>query len=382
MILQYLFSSPEGDILLGPEDLARPFLIAPEKAHPYLTLKHYFESIRTFFLEGLATVPSSFWKEKIHGPIRPDDIQSLNIQSEKHGALYHIASVEVVVKGQKMKFAVSSAASDRGKTTLRKEYDILLHLNDHYGLPYLPEVYYKGDVECGNGAKGHEDLVMVLAEWFEGFHEWHYGFDQKENRNRIRIWDMKSENRFVSDEEAFDLLRQAAGVLTLYYDTQTFDQVHPWHHAAGDFIIKTGERGIDVRLITVRGYRSIMDQLADDTVNPIIALVYFFLNLTIRMRLDKLDGVGKTLWAEDYAVPAAVTGFAEALHTKKETCPLGTVDDFLHLLQSFQEEELKRLFQPLMRLYEQDDPEELAIIEKNLSDHIRLLHDALSRLPE
>ena len=49
MIIEYLFSSPEGDISLAPEDLARPFLITPSEHHPFLTLGDYFEAIREKF---------------------------------------------------------------------------------------------------------------------------------------------------------------------------------------------------------------------------------------------------------------------------------------------------------------------------------------------
>ncbi len=59
MEIKYLFSSPEGDISLGPvedpvfggEDLARPFLITPSEHHPFLTLGDYFEAIRAFILK-------------------------------------------------------------------------------------------------------------------------------------------------------------------------------------------------------------------------------------------------------------------------------------------------------------------------------------------
>jgi len=51
MEIKYLFSSQEGDISLGPEDLARPFLITPSEHHPFLTLEDYFNTIREFVLK-------------------------------------------------------------------------------------------------------------------------------------------------------------------------------------------------------------------------------------------------------------------------------------------------------------------------------------------
>ena len=56
---------------------------------------------------------------------------------------------------------------------------------------------------------------------------------------------------------------------------------------------------------------------------------------------------------------------------------LGKVEDLLSLLQSFSEEELEGLFQSLLILYQKDDPEDLAVIQKNISGHINLLHQTL-----
>ena len=38
MIVSYRFSSPVGDIPVGPHELSRAFKIDPERAHPFLTL--------------------------------------------------------------------------------------------------------------------------------------------------------------------------------------------------------------------------------------------------------------------------------------------------------------------------------------------------------
>lgn len=136
---------------------------------------------------------------------------------------------------------------------------------------------------------------------------------------------------------------------------------------------------INVRLTTARRYESIMDSFSDDTVNPIIAIIYFFLNLTVRMQLDKLDGVGETVWAGDFTSRAVTAGFFEALMIMETEgrYNLGTVEDLLSLLQSFNEEELEGLLQSLIILYQEDDPEDLAVIQENLGHHIRFLYQTL-----
>ncbi len=379
MKIHYLFSSPEGDIALTPDDLAKPFLTTPTEAHPFLTLGDYFNSIETFLLKDPAKPLLSILKDRLNKQTNIDSILEILIRSEKHGALYHPASVEVLVEGKQLKMAVSTAVSEKGQLWLAREYEILKHLNRSYKLPYLPNVYTKGEVEYEGGNNKHETLVMILAEWFEGYHEWHLSIDEKDRFQKVCIWDHENGNRYASEKEAFEIFRQTSKILTLYYDTNSFNQIYPWHHAAGDFIVGTRNNRIDVRLTTARRYESIMDSFSDDTVNPVIAIIYFFLNLTIRIQLDKLEGVGETVWAGDFSAGAATAGFFEALMIMEAEgrYDLGKVEDLLSLLQSFSEEELEGLFQSLLILYQEDDPEDISVIQKNLGRHISLLYQTL-----
>jgi len=379
MNIQYLFSSPNGDIPLTTEDLARSFLTTPTESHPFLTLGDYFESIEAFLLKDPAGPLYPILKQRLKKDIHVENIQTILIRSEKHGALYHPASIEILAGEQRLKLAVSTAVSDKGKVWLAREYEILKHVNNAYHLPYLPNVYLQREVECNAGGHKHETLVMLLAEWFEGYHEWHISIDEKDKAHKICIWDLGKGNRYASHKEAFDIFRQASKILTLYYDTNSYKQIYPWHHAAGDFIVGTRNGGIDVKLTTARKYESIMTAFSEDTATPIIAMVYFFLNLTVKMRIDKLDGVGETVWVDNFSVDATIEGFFEALHRMKAggRYDLGNVEDLLTLLQSFNEEELEGLFEPLMGLYQEDDPEDLAVIQENLGRHISLLFQTL-----
>ncbi len=379
MNIQYCFSSPDGDIILTPEDLARPFLLSSTEAHPFLTLGDYFKSIKAFILKHGETALVSLLKGGLKKEAVLDNIQGLLIRSEKHGALYHPASVEMMVQEQLIKLTVSTAVSQRGKKWLAHEYEILNYLNNTLNLPYLPRVYVKGEIECRGGNNQKETSAMLLAEWFEDYHEWHFSIDDKDNTQIICIWDLKNGNRYASEKETFEIIKQASKILTFYYDTSSFKQIHPWHHAAGDFIVKTHDGDIDVKLTTARKYESIMDYFSEDAVNPIIAIIYFFLNMTIKMRLDRLDGVGRTTWAGDFSVNAATEGFFEALQLMetKGRYKLSQVKDLLTLLQSFNEKELERLFQSLLNLYQEDDPEDLAVIQENLGKHVSLLNQVL-----
>ena len=387
MKIKYLFSSPEGDISLGPvedsvfggEDLARPFLITPSEHHPFLTLRDYFNAIRGFILKDQGKRLVYSLKEKLNKEIDINSINKILIRSEKHGILYHLASVEIFVDDKQVRLAVSTALSEKGKEWITNEYETLKFLNSSLGLPYLPNVHLKGEVECDAGNGKHETLSMLLSEWFEDYHEWHLSIDENDGRQKICIWDLQNGNRCALKEETFEIFRQASKILTLYYDTEDFNQIYPWHHAAGDFIVRTRESSIDVRLTTVREYQSIMDYLSEDTVNPMVAIVYFFLNLTIRMRLDKLDGVGETVWAGDFCVNATTEGFFDAIRIMESEgrYHLARPKDLLSLLKSFGKEEIRGLFHPLYNWYQEGDPAEFQVIQANLRSHIRFLYHAL-----
>jgi len=387
MIIKYLFSSPEGDISLGPvedpvfagEDLARPFLITPSEHHPFLTLGDYFEAIRRFILKDQGKRLAYVLKERLNREIGPDNIQKILVRSEKHGALYHLASVEIFVDDKQVKFAVSTAVSAKAKGWLTREYEMLKFLNSSLKLPYLPNVYLRGEVKCQAGNGKHETLSMLLSEWFEEYHEWHLSIDENDGKQKICIWDFQNGNRYASKDEAFEIFRQASKILTLYYDTKDFNQIYPWHHAAGDFIVKTRESSVDVKLTTVRDYQSIMGYFSEEPANPMIAIVYFFLNLTIRMRLDKLDGVGETVWAGDFCVNATTEGFFDAIRVMEaeERYQLGKIEDMLSLLKSFGEEEIGNLFHPLLGWYQEGDTAEFQVIQANLRSHVNLLWHAL-----
>jgi hypothetical protein len=379
MRIAYLFSSPDGDIALGPEDLKRPFLIRPSDPHPFLTLGDYLEAIRTFLLrdhaKALMPVLNTQGPEKNRGA----KIREIRIRSEKHGAFYHVASIEIMLTHGPVKLAVSTAVSEEARRCLANEHHILKTLHRSHGLPYLPRVYDRGEILFENPSGECETLGMMMSEWFEGCHEWHLSMDGSSDCQRIAIWDLARGHRYATEGEASEIFRQAARILTLYYDPHSFKQIHPWRHAAGDFIVQTGHDGIHVRLTTARGYYSIMAFLSDDRVDPLIAMAYFFLNMTIWMRLDKIDGVGETAWAGDFSLQPAVDGFLDGLRTMAENhvLPVDQAQRLLSLLRMLNEAELKRLFAPLLAFYEEESPAEARIIYAHLPEHVTLLHRLL-----
>ncbi|MBW2615507.1 MAG: hypothetical protein JRD02_04970 [Deltaproteobacteria bacterium] len=378
MLIEYLFSGPKGDIPIGPDELAIPFKISPSENHPFLTLKDYFEAIKEFILEDHGKPLIAVIRERSNKDISQDTIQKILIRSEKHGDLYHLASVEIFIGTKSVKLSVSTAVSEKGKGYLHHEFDILKFLDRTFNLPYLPKPYFAGAIERHAGPS-KESLSMVLADWFEDYHEWHLSIEKESGKQRVCIWDLKNGHGFASEEESHEIFKKAARILTLYYDTQNFSQIYPWHHAAGDFIVKRTNGIIDVKLTTARRYESFMGFFSDENVDPVIALIYFFLNLTIKMRLDRLDGLGDTVWAGGFSVEAATKGFFEALRiieTEGRYYP-GKVDDLISLLKSFSPEEIEKLLHSLLEMYRKDDPGDFSIIQSNLKGHVNQLYRAI-----
>ena len=223
----------------------------------------------------------------------------------------------------------------------------------------------------------------MLGQWFEDFHEWHLHRGENGEAHLV-IWDFRKGYRRAEASEAFEIYKQAARILTLYYNMKSTHQIYPWLHAAGDFIVKSDNGAVEVRLTTARGYEPLMIFLEQQELNHVMALVSFFLNLTIRMRLDRWEGVGEVAWAGDVCVGATVAGFFEALRIieAEGKDELGRATDFLSLLKSFRADELRRLAVPLLELYRREDMEALAAVKKGLDDHCSTLVSALQDLPE
>ena len=380
MIVQYLFSSPQGDIALVPDALAKPYKITPSIDHPFLTLGDYFKAIEEFLLKDQAQSLLTLLQDQLDRRFHLDQIDKVFIRSEKHGSLYHLASVEIFIDRHRLKYALNTAVSEKGKAWLDHEYGLLRRMGETFNLPYLPRVYFKGELERKTETK-KESLAMLLAEWFEDYHEWHHSMDENDKAQKLRIWDQRCGHRFATEEESFEIYKQASKILTLYYDIQSFRQIYPWHHAAGDFVVRVGDVKTDVRLTTARGYGPFMGFGVEEDINPLVALIYFFLNLSIKMRLDRLDGIGEAVWAGGYSVHAALEGFLEALHIMESEgrYDLGKLEDLLSILKSFTHEELHALIHPLLEAYQEEDPGDLMLIEKNLKDHTEQLFRVIQR---
>lgn len=380
MEITYLFASPQGDVRLNQEMLERPFLLEPFQSHPFMLLEDYFVAIKDFVLQKngapLIGILSRIWGRQV----ALSDIEMILIRYEKYGTLYQIGSVEIIGAHDNSKFGTSMALTPNAKAQMALEYEIIEELNKGLDIRYLPEMYIKTVIRV----ERHdiiETVVISLLEWFEGYHEWHAKKDD-DGRERIVIWDLQNGNRFATDKQAYDIIQQASKILTLYYNIQTCNQIFPWHHGPGDFVAKFEGDKVDVRLITVRGYGPVVLYDAHEFVDPLKALVLFFLSLTVKMRMDKDEGMGGPVWADSITPLPVIDGLLEGLRIQetKGMCPPNGEAMVRHVLKDMDMDEIKAMLYSQLNSYKHIDPVDSEVITEHLDRHAEEVFQAIKEI--
>lgn len=382
MDVTYAAFSPRGEIPLNAEDLAAPFRISLRERHPFLTLGDYLQGVLGFILKDQGRLLLRILASRHPEETSPGHLESLRICTQKHGALYHVASVEVRIDEERLKLCASTAVSDQAREWLVREVEILNALHRRFGLPCLPVPLAFAPVSLGSGERRAEAGILV-ADWFEGFCEWHLRPNPCGRTPEVWIWDPDHGERRATPNEATFLFEECARILTRCYDPGGRRQIRAWHHAAGDFVVRPRNGKLEVRLTTARRYEPLFGMGPEDGLPPAAALVYFFLDTALRMRLDRADGVGRPQWAGEETLEAAIRGFLRGLAERKgSSMPLieqGTA--FLDLLRSFSSKELLHLHAPVLEGL-RADPAERALIEGRLDAHVKTLHRALREARE
>jgi hypothetical protein len=369
MLFRFLLSGPQGDIELTPAFLEQPFLLSPDEKHPFLSLGDYFEAIKEMLLQENSRTLVTALADELNHQVEPANISEVLIRSEKHGAFYHIASIEVTGLAWPIRLAITTGLSEQAKNCLTHEYDILDDLAARFTNEFLPQFYSKNHVVYQSSA-GKEEFLMVLGEWLDGYHEWHLSQEPATGGQKIQLWDYEKGYSFLSEAATQELLKKISYILTSYYDQNSFCQIYPWHHGAGDFVARRKKGTIDVKLITVRNYSPLIDLQEGDESSRLVAIINFLLNLTARMRLDKLDGVGASAWIGDFAVEPSIKGFFKALSRNDIIDPA----ELLEFLQAFDPQEFLSMYQPLLEIYSKEDTDDFALILDKLPEHINQLY--------
>jgi hypothetical protein len=336
--------------------------------------RDYFLAVRKFLEKNQFEILSNAVSQKILRKISPEEIKKISVCFEKHGAFYHPARVAVSGHDFLCTFVLNVAMSMAGRDCIQREFYFLAKLNQTTHQFFLPKVYGQDEIELEDDQK----ISMFLGEWFDCYYEFHLSRDPVDDAHKIRVWDPKHRNFYLSSAQSQELFRQASQILTCCYNVETTEQVFSWHHAAGDFIVKPVNQKIEVKLISVRQYAPMIEQMRRDTEAVLNALLVFFLKLSIRMRLDRLDGVGDIVWFDDTSVLGTAKGIFEGLALKPPTPLLpGPIDAcFKYYLLTCSQEELLDVSQALVKSFNPRAPE-TPIIKHYLAEHVKTLYQAI-----
>lgn len=341
--------------------------------HQPVTYGDYFSAVHSFMEQvGVEMIGRVVSQNKI----RRAKISEMRIFLDKHGQFYHPARIEADICGDTVLFVLNVAVSADGKNSLEKEFELLKRLRRKLTDSYIPIVCGRGDVLTPRGRR----ISMFLGEWFDHFYEFHLSYHPTEKQHRIRVWTPENGKLWLTKSQTKELYRQAALILSYYYDVETFEQILSWHHAAGDFIVNIQNNSMKMKLVTVRKYASMVDPLDRDMKSIFEALLVYLLNLSIRIRLDRLDGVGEIVWSDDIAVEGALKGFFDGLSQKPpfSFLPAPLDECFRYYLLSIKKSGLVEYAEAVVGAYNSASPE-ASVIQKNLSEHVAVLHQTIQK---
>ncbi len=352
---------------------------------PFVSIGDYFMAARLFFeTSGIENIVSAL-KQRFEKQINSEDIDRIDIFLVKHGEFYHPARIEVSVHEKRIYFVLNVAVSPVGKEHIEGEYRCLKKLNKDYSFDYLPQVYGRHEVELSNNNR----VSMFLGEWLNNYHEFHISREPADGKNKISVWDSGRKHYFLTESQSLNLYTRAAGILTGYYNLESFEQICAWHHAAGDFIVRVENEKLDLKLITVRRYAPIFEKsFLDDSENLrdsaefiLQALLLFFLNLSLKMRLDRFDGVGDIVWADDQALQGTLIGILNALGMKAAipALPDTPLRCFFQYLSMCSKTDFYELCESLLNRFNPDSPE-IDVIKQHLDSHVDTLLDCIHNL--
>ncbi len=337
--IRLLIATPRGPVVLDQNNTGIPLPRNDSLPSPTVRYGPYLESLHECLSKNGYDLLLKALGSHLRTPVNLLDLTALHITSEKHGALYHVARLQVQLGQRRASFALNVALSLEQQAFVESDMSVLEELHDKFHLPHLPRVYFQDEALYREAELPPLSMRLFVAEWFEGHHEFHLSIPHRGTEPRIVAWEENGKNVWLTEPQTLDLYRRASAILTACLDTEDFRQVYPWHHAAGDFIVKREENDVSVKLITARDYRCITPHAVADG-DRWIGIVFFFLNLTMRMRLDRLNGTGALAWADSSCLGAVLDGFLHSWAEKHGANPsLPSPGKVIEVLRSFTVEE-------------------------------------------
>lgn len=285
-----------------------------------VTYGQYLNSVAGLLSRNSFAVLKNLFKKQHEPTPELETASRIELISEKHGALYSVSRLRVRFGEDERCFAVNCAFSTEQRAFMQVEARLLADLHARFRLPYLPLPFVTARTS---------DLMLFIAQWFDNHHEFHLSLDAS-GAPGIHVWGNSGKSRLLEAAKRVDLYAEASKILTSYLDGRSFSQIYPWHHAAGDFVVDESRNPLSLRLITVRGYRPLLARKSDCR-DKMLGSLHFFVNLGIRMRIDRLDGTGELAWAGPECLVGVIRGFVEAWEARRGNTNLPGVREILSL---------------------------------------------------
>jgi len=369
---------PDSDIWHQPLPTSRLHLGPTDEKNYENTISYgdYLSAVGRFLENDNYRVVMTALAHGSRGTATAEQVSGLAVLLVKHGEFYHPARMVIETEADAYAFVVNGAVSDVGRDHITGEFKLLAGIYEQFDTPVVPRVFHLGEIEIANGGV----IPMFSAEWFDGFCEFHLTGEFPDNRSNVIVWENDESTYFLTREQALDLYGKVAFTLTTAYNFYTFEHISAWHHAAGDFIIKPlDSTQVDLRLITVRNYTPLIDNPSPGPADLIEGLLLFLIKLSIRSRLDRLDGTGDLGWAEDYTLKGTLDGFFRGLDVMaaKMDLPVDFADQFKNVLQCYAPETLQTLFTAIVDKIPASSPEHGFLLER-IEGHAALFGSILA----
>jgi hypothetical protein len=337
--------------------------------HKQLTYGEFFKAVSIFIETHLSDCIFNAIFALKRQSLSPHEISPVHIHLEKHGAFYHPAKILLGPAGHRIALVANVAFSTKGKNIVQNEYRLLRQLAGHVSPAWVPRVFGCDRV----GIDDQRHIRVLLGEWFEGFHEFHVTEKRDSGETHLRVWDPENEALFMSRHQTQGILEQAAMILTAYYNVETSEQITSWHHAAGDFVVCLINDNPILKLVTVRGYEPLFN-LSDEPAGLetiLNTLMIFLLNLSIRLRVDRLDGVGDVAWVGADVIQNIMRGFFKGLVLQAENgnIPPEFIDALKIFLRTVPEKDIREIFMGIVNRINPKSPD-LPVIKQHVGLHI------------
>ena len=137
-----------------------------------------------------------------------------------------------------------------------------------------------------------------------------------------------------------------------------------------------------VKLITVRNYTPLTRDATSpaDEKDLLDALLLFFLHLSVRMRLDRLDGIAEIVWAPDSCIAPTIDGFFQGLDLTARLS--GFPEDFPQIFRRYcwaqEGDDLRQMAGQITNTVFVPNSEERRVVESHIEPHIEAVFEQLS----